>query len=124
MYTAYVLSESERERLAKMFPPRFDEFIGHHITEQFGVPKGTEPARQPVSFRVVGEKVKEDGLQVLVVAVNNRTKRLSGTGTYHITWSLDRSKYKPVDSNEAIAKQDWESIRGFVWFDATSAVLG
>lgn len=122
MYTAYVLPESERQRLQKMFPPKYDEVIGHHITEQFGVPKGTEPVRQPVSFRVVGEADSGDGLQALVIAVDNRLIRPDGK-TYHITWSLDRSVYKPVDSNSLVAKNDYELVRGFIYFDATSTVL-
>ena len=42
MYTAYVLTDAAREKLVEKFPPKYEKFIGHHITIQFGVPKDTE----------------------------------------------------------------------------------
>lgn len=97
MYTAYVLSEDSRRKLAERFPPKYSEFVGHHVTEQFGVRKGTE-APKSAEVEVVGYIDSQDGLEALVVSVNGSTQRPDG-GTYHITWSLDRDKYKPVDSN-------------------------
>lgn len=123
MYTAYVLPETERQRLAKIFKPRYAEFLGHHVTEKFGVPKGTEAPPQPVKFRVVGEVDSRDGLQALVVSVDGSTERPDG-GTYHITWSLDRDAgYKPQHSNDLIKATEVDLIRGMIFFDAKSEVL-
>ena len=100
-YTAYVLDDASRELLAKRFPPKYPEVIGHHVTVQFGVPADAAPP-QPAALKVVGYKDSGDGLEALVVSVNGSTDRPDGS-TYHITWSLDRSKYKPVDSNKLLA---------------------
>ena len=100
-YTAYVLDDASRELLAKRFPPKYPEFIGHHVTVQFGVPAETTPPAE-ADLKVVGYKDSGDGLEALVVSVNGSTDRPDGS-VYHITWSLDRSKYKPVDSNKLLA---------------------
>jgi len=104
MYTAYVLDKKSRRELAKKFPPKHDEFIGHHITVNFGVPKGTPKPSQPKKVEVVGYANNDDGLEALVVAVNGKTDRPGGS-KYHITWSLNRSEgFKPVHSNKLISK--------------------
>lgn len=97
MYTAYVLSDASRNELAEKYPPTYSKFVGHHVTVKFGVPAGTEPPEE-ADVRVLGIKDSGDGLEALVVSVNGSTERPDG-GTYHITWSLEPDKYKPVDSN-------------------------
>jgi len=101
MYTAYVLTEEAREVLLEKYPQKYETFIGHHVTVDFGVP---ENAALPDGewIKVIGEADSGDGLQALVVSVDGDTQRPDGK-TYHITWSLDKEKYKPVDSNELIA---------------------
>jgi hypothetical protein len=101
MYTAYVLTDESREMLLEKFPPKYSEVVAHHVTVEFGVPEGTEPPEEAI-VKVIGEADSGDGLQALVVSVDGSTRRPDG-GTYHITWSLNRDKYKPVDSNELIA---------------------
>lgn len=96
-YTAYVLDDASKNILAERFPPKYPEFIGHHITVEFGVPADTD-VPVPANIKVIGYKDSGDGLEALVVSVNGSTRRPDGQ-TYHITWSLDRSKYSPVDSN-------------------------
>lgn len=109
MYTAYVLDDASRKMLADRFPPKYPEFVGHHITEQFGVPKGTEAPDQPQKVEVVGY-AEDDGIEALVVAVDGKTERPTG-GTYHITWSLDRDKgRKPVHSNKVIEEKGFEHV--------------
>jgi len=100
-YTAYVLDDASRELLAKRFPPKYPDFIGHHVTVQFGLPANAAPP-SAAALKVVGYKDSGDGLEALVVTVNGSTDRPDGS-TYHITWSLDRSKYKPVDSNKLLS---------------------
>lgn len=102
-YTAFVLDDASRKKLKEKFPPKYPDFIGHHVTLEFGVPFDTKLVpEKPKSIEVVGYKNNPDGLEALVVAVDGETKRKDGS-TYHITWSLDRSKHiKPVDSNKLL----------------------
>lgn len=110
MYTAYVLSDETRNALAERFPPRYDKFIGHHITEAFGVPRGTS-APDPVDVEVVGYIDSEDGLEALVASVNGSTSRPDGS-IYHITWSLDpESGYKPKHSNDLLKARGFLQVR-------------
>ena len=100
MYTAHVLTEQSRNALALQFPPKYEKFVGHHITEQFGVPADSEiPEAAEVVVRGIVDS--GDGLEALVVTVDGEYKRPAG-GQYHITWSLDPSKYAPKDSNGLI----------------------
>lgn len=104
MYTAYVLDEETRTKLEKRFPPKYPDFIGHHVTVEFGVPKDTEAPEQPSTVKVVGHADDLNGIEALVVAVNGKTKRPDGS-IYHITWSIDRDAgRKPVDSNKVLQK--------------------
>lgn len=98
-YTAYVLTDETIEMLKERFPPKYPDFLGHHITVEFDVPSDT-PLPPDVTDRieVIGFKDSGDGLQVLVVSIKGSTKRPDGSW-YHITWSLDFNKYNSVDSN-------------------------
>lgn len=109
-YTAFVLSDESRSLLLKKFPPKYPDVIAHHVTVQFGVIPKTSPPPAPESIKVVGYKDSGDGLEALVVAVNGTRERPDGS-TYHITWSLDRSKYKPVDSNKLLSKGTFTIIK-------------
>lgn len=107
-YSAYVLDEHSRNLLKEKFPPKYPEFIGHHITYKFGVAKGSEPPSDPSSVNVIGY-ADEDGLEALVVSIDNSSERPDGS-VYHITWSLDRSKgKKPVHSNDLV-KSGYDKI--------------
>ncbi len=110
MYTAYVLDDASRARLAEKFPPRYSKWIGHHVTVQFGVPADTEAPEQ-ADIRVVGHVDSGDGLEALVVMVNGEKRREDGS-VYHITWSLDpESGYKPKDSNDLIRGKQYTIVR-------------
>jgi hypothetical protein len=104
MYTAYVLTDASRDALLEKFPPLYSKVIGHHVTVEFGVPEDTEVPEE-ADLKVIGEADSGDGLQALVVSVNGTIRRPDG-GTYHITWSLEPDRYKPVDSNTLIADYD------------------
>lgn len=109
-YEAFVLDNSSRQALASIFPPKYPEWIGHHITHEFGVQKGPEEKYGvPQPCKVVGY-AEDDGIEVLVVAVGGVTIRPDGK-KYHITWSLDRSKgWKPVDSNKVIQETGFKLL--------------
>jgi hypothetical protein len=113
-YNAYVLDEQSRNLLAKRFPPKYPEWIGHHVTVDFGVPKDPAlPYGDVADIEVVGY-AEDDGIEAFVVAVNGEIKRPDGK-TYHITWSLDRTKgRKPVDSNNVIAARGFTKVTPIV----------
>ena len=112
MYTAYVLTDASRDALLEKFPPKYSKVIGHHVTVEFGVPEDTE-LPEDANLRVIGEADSGDGLQALVVSVDGTIRRPDG-GTYHITWSLEPDRYKPVDSNTLIADYEkrWKIVIG------------
>ena len=105
MYTAYVLTDEAKETLIKKFPPKYEKFIGHHITVQFGVPNDTETP-DPARIKIIGRADTGDGLEALVVSVDGSQDRPDGK-IYHITWSLDPDKYKPVDSNTLLTNKQF-----------------
>lgn len=107
-YQAFEISPESRSKLAAQFPPKFAEFIGHHITYKFGV-KSDLPLPEATSIKVVGYACNDKGIEALVVEVDGSTVRPDGK-TFHITWSLDREAgFKPVNSNDLVAG-GWEKV--------------
>lgn len=108
-YQAFELDAASRTKLARAFPPKFPEFIGHHITYAFGVTADT-PLPEAQTFKVVGYVCDPAGLEALVVEVDGTTARPDGK-VYHCTWSLDRDAgFKPVNSNDLIAREGFEPL--------------
>lgn len=106
-YTGWELSESTRNELRERFPPKYEEFIGHHVTHAFGVTQEATPP--PAALRVMGY-TDDGGLECLVVSVDGHWCRPDGK-TYHVTWSLNRSAgRKPVQSNLAIQKHGYQPV--------------
>lgn len=102
MYTCYLLTDKSRNQLLEKFPPKYPNVICHHITLQFGAPKGTPAPEAPSSVKVIGYIDDHKGLEALLVSVDGDTKRPDGK-VFHITHSLDSMMgYKPVDSNTLI----------------------
>ena len=109
-YIAFELDKKSRRQLAKTFEPKYPEFIGHHITYKFGVPKDVKIPMTPKSIEVVGYADDGEGIEALIIAINGSTDRPDGS-TYHVTWSLDREKgKKPVHSNKLIATQGFKNV--------------
>ena len=108
-YQAFELSAESRSKLARDFPPKFSDFIGHHITYRRGA-KSDQPLPEATTFKVVGYACDPMGIEALVVEVDGSTTRPDGN-TYHITWSLDKDAgFKPVNSNDLVAK-GWEKVK-------------
>ena len=103
----YVLDEQSRQKLIAKFPPKYPNFIGHHVTVDIG--KDISLPKQAV-LKVTGYVDSGDGLEVLVVTVDGTTRRQDG-GMYHITWSLDPTKYKPKNSNDLVKSKEYTLIR-------------
>ncbi len=109
VFHIFELATDSRAKLLERFPPKFPEFIGHHITYAVKVPI-SDPLPEASKFRVIGYAIDEEGLECLVVEVDGTTVRPDGK-TFHITWSLDRQAgFKPVDSNTVIAEKGFEKI--------------
>lgn len=117
-YSAYVLYPTSRAGLARLYPPKYRNFVGDHITERFGN-DATEP-EQPNHIEVVGYADSGDGLEAFVVSVDGTVNRPDGE-IYHITWSLDNTKYAPKDSKDLV-KQGWEKIDP-IMIQASAALL-
>jgi hypothetical protein len=104
----WLLDGTERAELLRRFPPAYPDVIAHHVTLRFGPPTNAS-LPQAKSGEIVGHVDDGRGIQALVVRIAGTTDRPGG-GTYHITWSLDRSRgRRPVESNDAIAAMDWTS---------------
>jgi len=121
MYTAYVLTDESRSQLEEKYPPKYSNFVGHHVTVDFGVHADTE-APEESEVKVIGYKDSSDGLEALVVSVNGETKRPDGN-PYHITWSLDPEKYAPKDSNELLKSSYRYTLSLSVEIDTVPQVL-
>jgi len=108
MYTSYQLTPRSRNFLLDKFPPKHKKVVAHHITHEFGVHKDTKLPPN-ANIRVIGYHNDPDGLEVLVVSVDGGQYRPDG-GVYHITWSLDPEKFKPVHSNGLASRQNHKLI--------------
>lgn len=108
-YIAFELDGKSRRKLVQRFIPKYPDFMGYHITYKLGSKKDKLPG-MPKTIEVIGYVDDGDGLEALVVAVNGKTVRPDGK-TYHITWSLDRSKgKKPAHSNKLITEKGYIDI--------------
>ena len=100
MYTGYLLTEKTRNELLAQFPPKYENVVAHHITEQFGVAAMTRPPDMPDSVAVVGYIDSGDGVEGLLVEVDGSTLRHDGS-RYHVTWSLSAGR-KAFETNKYV----------------------
>ena len=120
MYNGYKLSVVSRNMLVEMYHPEYPDFIGHHITESFGIKDGTVPP-QPKTVEIVGYINDGIGIEGFVVSIDGNVNRPSG-GKYHITWSIDKSKgVRPVHTND---KVDEAKPVGPIGIKVTAAYFG
>jgi hypothetical protein len=102
--TGWKLPGTERERLLRRFPPKYEDVIADHVTLRAG--DGPLPPRPDA--RIVGRADDADSLECLIVELDGTTDRPDGS-TYHITWSLGRGR-KAVESNDVLREYGWEPI--------------
>ena len=101
MYNGYEIEQGSRNKLMALFPPKYPNVLGHHITEKFGVKNGEVP-EQPKQVLIIGYINNGEDVEGFLVEVDGTTDRPSG-GKYHLTWSIDRSKgAKPVHTNNYV----------------------
>ena len=96
MFTGYELTNSSRDTLLKLYPPKHEKVICHHITESYNVPKDAPVPAMPSNVKIVGY-IDEDGVEGFLVSVNGSTTRPDNK-KYHITHSIALNR-KPVDTN-------------------------
>lgn len=102
-YTGYELTSSSRDLLHRLYPPTNPTWLGHHITELFGVSDDEPAPDAPQSVYAVGY-INVDGIDGFVVEVDGSSKRPDGK-VYHITWSINKSKgIKPMHTNNVVHK--------------------
>jgi hypothetical protein len=102
------LDRGERKELLRRFPPRYDDVIADHVTLQSKALD--EPLPPAVEAKIVGRADDEDSLECLVVAVDGTTDRPDGS-TFHITWSLDKSKGREArQSNDVLKERGWTAF--------------
>jgi hypothetical protein len=120
-YTGWELGEQTRNELRERFPPKYEEFVGHHVTHAFGVTAEATP--EPAQLQVMG--YADDGsLECLVVSVNGHWSRPDGK-TYHVTWSLDRSKgRKPFHSNMVLKQNGYVPVSPTINMHTTPRFFG
>lgn len=106
------LDRPQRALLLERFPPRYADVIADHVTlktnsEHDGLPR-------PVEAAIVGCADDRDSLECLVVTVNGTTDRPDGS-TFHITWSLDKSKGREArESNDVLKELGWARLDGTI----------
>jgi hypothetical protein len=107
--TGWLLPESDRMRLLERFPPAYPDVVAHHVTLTSGTDQ-TTPLPRETRGEVIGFADDGMGVQAAVVRIAGTSDRPDGS-TYHITWSLDRSKGREAkDSNDVIARLGWKNI--------------
>jgi hypothetical protein len=99
-YTAFLLSKDIRKQLLSLIPSSYSDIIADHITFQFGA-TDFGPLFHPKQIEAYAVIDNHKGLQAIAVTVDGNKFRPDG-GPYHITWSLNSSLFKPVDSNSLI----------------------
>lgn len=104
----WLLHPLQRNELLKLYAPRYQDVVAHHVTLSSSFDKVDVPA--PTRGTIIGRVDDDNGVEALIVEIAGSTNRPDG-GTYHITWSLDRSRNRePKDSNDAIARCGWQRL--------------
>lgn len=107
--TGWKLNETDRLELLERFPPEWPDVIADHITLEASAAVD-EPLPDQKEAEIVGGINDDEGLQVMVVAINGSIDRPDG-GIFHITWSLDRKRgRKAYNSNTVIAERGWRPV--------------
>lgn len=103
------LDPEQRGRLLDQLAPHWPDVIADHVTLQAKAPEAA-PLPEPKAADIIGEVDDGHGLQAMVVRIDGTTARPGG-GTYHITWSLDRSRGRHAEeSNDVLAERGWITL--------------
>ncbi|MDB5454099.1 MAG: hypothetical protein JWO33_2677 [Caulobacteraceae bacterium] len=103
------LDRAERQALLAALPPAYPEPVADHVTLESRVEANAKPPQNAVG-EIVGVADDGQGVQAMVVAIDGTTDRPGG-GTFHITWSLDRTKGREAkESNDVMAERGWTAL--------------
>lgn len=116
-YVAYNLTEASRDALLEKFPPKFENFVCHHVTVRHDVPED-HPLPDAAVLKVIGYALDETGVEALVIEVNGTHLREVG-GVYHVTHSLAEGRAK-VESNAVIETMGWSALPESIEFEAVA----
>ena len=107
--TGWKLDEADRLSLLGRFPPLWPDVVADHITLKSSAAEN-EPLPEEQPAEIVGSISDGEGLQAMIVVVGDHVGRPDG-GTFHITWSLDRSRGREASqSNDVIADLGWRRL--------------
>jgi hypothetical protein len=102
------VDRQQRDELLERFTPRYRDVIADHVTLKSQA--GSDPLPAGVQSEIVGRADDGDSLECLVVSINGSTNRPDGS-TFHITWSLDKSKGRQArESNDVLRELGWTPI--------------
>ena len=102
------VDRGQRNELLERFPPRYRDVVADHVT--LSSDAGGEPLPADVQSEIVGRADDGDSLECLVVTIDGSTDRPDGS-TFHITWSLDKSRGRQaLESNDVLKDQGWTPI--------------
>ena len=102
------VDRGQRNELLERFPPRYRDVVADHVTLSSDA-RG-EPLPADVQSKIVGRADDGDGLECLVVTIDGSTDRPDGS-TFHITWSLDKSRGRQArESNDVLKDHGWTPI--------------
>ena len=116
--TGWKLAGDDRERLLDRFRPKYRKVIADHVTLRAGASRDT-PLPREVTAEIVGYCDDGDSLECLVVAVDGTTDRPDGS-TFHITWSIGRSR-EARESNDVLRERGWQALDAGVPLDLAPA---
>ena len=102
------VDRGQRNELLERFPPRYRDVVADHVT--LSSEAEGEPLPADVQSEIVGRADDGDSLECLVVTIDGSTDRPDGS-TFHITWSLDKSRGRQArESNDVLKDQGWTPI--------------
>ena len=102
------LDRLQRAELLERFPPRYRDAIADHVTLKSNSERDDLPG--PVASAIVGRADDGDSLECMVVTINGTIDRPDGS-TFHITWSLDKSKGRQArESNDVLKQRGWSNL--------------
>ena len=102
------LDREQREELLRQFRPAYSDTIADHVTLKTDA--AGDPLPPQVDAAIIGRADDGDSLECLVVTINGTTDRPDGS-TFHITWSLDKSKgRKARESNDVLRSRGWVPV--------------
>ena len=102
------LDRLQRAKLLERFPPRYRDAIADHVTLKSNSERDELPG--PAASAIVGRADDGDSLECMVVTINGTIDRPDGS-TFHITWSLDKSKGRQArESNDVLKQRGWSNL--------------